>query len=958
MLRYGVALASVAAATWLRLQLVPILEDQSPFITYLIAVTFTAWYGGLGPALVSAALGAVASKYFILGQSIFDLSSKVEILRLSTYLIACISISIFSEAMRRARARAEENALFLSESRNLVSTTLASIGDGVITTNEKGHVMFMNPVAETLTGWSQKDAEGKPITDVFNIVDEQTREPVESPVVKVLREGLIAGLANHTVLIKKDGSEIPVDDSGAPIRDDQGKLIGVVMVFRDITERKRAEEGSKRLLSQIEQERKRLTRIVANVPGIVWEAWGEPDAAEQRIDFVSKHVEEMLGYSVSEWLETPNFWLSIVHPDDRERAAAEAAAIFASCVGGTSQFRWMTKDGRAIWVDAQSAVICDDQERPIGMRGVTMDITERVRSAQAQTFLAEASRVLAGSLDYETTLASVAQLAVPDLADWCMVHILEESGQIKQLARAHIDPAKVELAKRLDTRYPMDGQARLGTPSVLRSGKAEFYREVTDSFLAEVSRDEDHLKLLKEFGLKSVMIVPLIARNRTIGAITFVASESGRHYDEADLALAEDLAHRAAIAADNARLYSEANRARAQAEEANRLKDEFLATVSHELRTPLNAIVGWSHLLRMKKFDEATTAHAVETIERNAKSQARIIEDILDVSRIITGKLRLDFHMLELAPIIEAALDAVRPAAEAKGIRLRTMLNSAAGPVSGDANRLQQIVWNIVSNAVKFTPKGGVVEVRLERAGLPSEPHVEIALSDTGQGIRPDLLPFIFDRFRQGDSTSTRAHGGLGLGLAIVRHLVELHGGSVQAESPGEGRGATFRVKLPLAVIDSESGDSRRAQLLASGGLSEQNEPQLAGIHVLVVDDESDSREILKIMIEQYGAEVKTCASSVEAFESLKHLKPDVLISDIEMPGEDGYRLLERVRSLGPDHGGHVPAIALTAYARAEDRKRALSAGYQMHMVKPADPAELALIIARLAANNHKKFAR
>ena len=305
-----------------------------------------------------------------------------------------------------------------------------------------------------------------------------------------------------------------------------------------------------------------------------------------------------------------------------------------------------------------------------------------------------------------------------------------------------------------------------------------------------------------------------------------------------------------------------------------------------------------------------------------------------------------------LGAVIESALDAIRPAAEAKEIRLQNILDPRAGPISGDPNRLQQIVWNLLSNAVKFTPKGGRVVVRLERVNS----HVEIVVSDTGQGIHPDLLPFIFDRFRQGDSTTTRQHGGLGLGLAIVRHLVELHGGSVRADSPGPESGANFTVNLPLMAVYSEHRSADRAHNSDSNATAAQVAPRLSGIKVMVVDDEPDTCEVLRIIIEQYGGEVKTCASSAEALETLKHWKPDVLVSDIEMPGEDGYRLIEKIRSLAPEQGGNVPALALTAYARIDDRMRALSAGYQMHLAKPAEPLEFTAVITSLAARNSKGF--
>ena len=386
-------------------------------------------------------------------------------------------------------------------------------------------------------------------------------------------------------------------------------------------------------------------------------------------------------------------------------------------------------------------------------------------------------------------------------------------------------------------------------------------------------------------------------------------------------------------------------RARKEAEEANRIKDEFLATLSHELRTPLTAIIGWSAMLRGNKFDEATVANALETIERNAKAQAQIIEDLMDVSRIITGKLRLDVQAVELASVVAAAVDAIRPAAEAKNIRLQALLDPQAGPVSGDPSRLQQVVWNLLTNAVKFTPKGGRVQVRLERVNS----HVEVTVSDTGQGIAPEFLPHVFDRFRQADMTYTREHGGLGLGLSIVRQLVELHGGTVHAESAGTGQGATFVVQLPIMAARRQAERPERRHPTAGGGAPLECPPSLAGLRVLVVDDEADTRVLLRAMLERCGSEVMTAASAAEALELFKESRPDVLVSDIGMPGEDGYALIGSVRKLEEGRGGRVPAVALTAYARAEDRVRALRAGFQVHVPKPIEPVELVTVVASLA---------
>jgi signal transduction histidine kinase/CheY-like chemotaxis protein len=427
-------------------------------------------------------------------------------------------------------------------------------------------------------------------------------------------------------------------------------------------------------------------------------------------------------------------------------------------------------------------------------------------------------------------------------------------------------------------------------------------------------------------------------------------------FGEEDRAFMLALAQQCAQALERARLYETEQRLRAEAETANRLKDEFLATVSHELRTPLTAIVGWSSMLRTSDFDPPTTARAIETIERNALAQTQIIEDLLDVSRIITSKVRLDARPIELVVIVEAALDSVRPAATTKGITLKSEVTSGVAPaaVSGDPARLQQVMWNLLANAVKFTPAGGEVAVSVSRAGT----SVRIAVADTGQGISREFLPYVFDRFRQADGTITRTHGGLGLGLAIVRHLVELHGGTVTAESAGAGLGATFIVELPVADAVRDGGAAELQPLSASPAeIAAAVSPaaELAGLRVLIVDDEPDARLLLKTLMEQSGAKVRAAASASEALAALKDFRPDILVSDIGMPQEDGYALLRCVRALSPEEGGRIPAIALTAYAQEDDRMRALLAGFQVHVAKPINPAEFVAVIVGLAGVTSRK---
>ncbi|MEZ0267075.1 MAG: ATP-binding protein, partial [Phycisphaerae bacterium] len=418
-----------------------------------------------------------------------------------------------------------------------------------------------------------------------------------------------------------------------------------------------------------------------------------------------------------------------------------------------------------------------------------------------------------------------------------------------------------------------------------------------------------------------------------------------------------DIHDRKLAEAERNRLLDGERAARAEAERAGRMKDEFLATLSHELRTPLNAILGWAQILRADTDGTAPPAddlhQGLEVIERNARAQTRIIDDLLDMSRIIAGKVRLDVQPVALPPVIEAAVDTVRPAADAKGVRVHVALDPLAGHVSGDPGRLQQVFWNLLANSVKHTDRGGRVDVALARAGS----HLEVSVTDTGEGIAPEFLPHVFDRFRQADGSTTRRHGGLGLGLSIVRHLTELHGGTVRAWSAGAGLGATFTVSLPLTAVhaggDGQATDGKprpaRAGLSRAATMTGADGVDLTGVRVVVVDDEPDARTLVRRILEDCGAVVSTAASAREALAAVQGERPDALVSDVGMPGEDGYSLIRRVRALPAAEGGDVPAIALTAYARGEERTRALRAGFTGHIAKPVEPAELVATIAALA---------
>jgi signal transduction histidine kinase/DNA-binding response OmpR family regulator len=563
-------------------------------------------------------------------------------------------------------------------------------------------------------------------------------------------------------------------------------------------------------------------------------------------------------------------------------------------------------------------------------------LTVAQRAHERLAFLAEATRILVTSLDPSETLTRLARFLVPTLADYCIISMTVKGGISRRIAMMHADPEYMELLHSLAGRIAPDKISAVHPiMKVQETDRAVWYHDIAQ---AAETVDRCSFEAHQALGADSVILAPLTAHGRSLGVLTLGRKGSEGHRPE-DVELAEELARRAALAVANARLYSDA-------QDANRLKDEFLATVSHELRTPLTAMLGWAQMLQGGTLDEATGRRAIASIERNAKFQAHLIEDLLDISRISTGKLRLDTRPVELAQIIEASLDSVRPAADAKEIRLRRVLDRKAGLVSGDPDRLQQVVWNLLSNAIKFTPRGGLVEVALDH----KDSQVQIAVTDSGQGISAEFLPFMFDLFRQADSSITRSHGGLGLGLAIVKHLVEMHGGTVQASSRGEGQGATFAVTFPLAGVRTGDEGDHDAEIAGRNGDTDlRHGVVLTGLSVLVVDDEPETRALLLEVLSNCGAEVRAAGCAGDALQTLKHWKPDVLISDIGMPGEDGYDLIRTVRAIDSDQGGRIPAVALTAYARAEDRLRALSAGYQMHIAKPVEPAELVAVVASFA---------
>lgn len=868
-----------------------------------------------------------------------------------------------------ARREAEAQAEVIRRQHEELHVTLQSIGDAVIVTDAASRVRMLNPVAEALTGWSSADAAGTDLVQLFNIVNEHTREPVENPATRAQRDGVVVGLANHTLLIARDGTARAIDDSAAPIRLPDGTITGVVLVFRDVAERRRQE--------------------------------------------------------------------------------------------------------------------------------------------LAQQFLAEAGEVLGSSLDYEQTLAALTRLAVPRLADWCSVWVHDEGGRPRQLAVAHTDPAKVQWALQLSDRYPADFDSPRGMGQVMRSGRSELVAEITDQMVEAGARDAEHLAMIRGLGLRSLMIVPLNARGRTLGIMNFIAAESGRHYGPQDLALAEELTRRAALAVDNARLYREAQNAltqreqaarqlsllidasggltrslglsdvlaaildlshrlidadahaiwrlrgetgywevaqsaglsetylaaagqipaprqdmamepivaenveempaladrraayraegiasmmavplrlhgrvagtlvfyyrrrqqfdpvtirlgtalanlagsaistaelyereasqRRRAEEADRRKDEFLALLGHELRNPLAPIRNAVQILALQGDNPQTVAKARDMIGRQAAQMTRLVDELLDASRIARGKVQLRPERLDLAALVRTAADDHRAQLEAVGLTLAIAVPDTPIWIHGDAARLTQVLGNLLDNARKFTDRGGAVTVRLQQEG----DEAVLAVEDTGIGMTAAALPRLFEVFSQIDADIDRSKGGLGLGLAVVKGLVELHGGSVTARSDGPHRGSTFLLRLPLAGTGGTDPAHTRNAPHAKRGVQP--------LRVLVVDDNVDAAESLALLLRSDGHHVEVAHDGTAALATAPRFRPEIAFMDIGLPGGmDGYEVARRLRALPGNES--VVVIALTGFGQERDVDQTRAAGFWTHLVKPVPFATVQDLLARVAA--------
>ncbi|MEG4072188.1 PAS domain S-box protein [Microcoleus sp. Pol14C2] len=1028
-------------------------------------------------------------------------------------------------------AKCQQVEATLQKKQDFLKAILNNVQAGIVACDAEGILTVFNQAAKDFHGLPQQPVPPEQWAQYYNLYLPDGKTPMNTediPLFQALQGQNVRDV--EMMIVPQHGTARMLLATGQAIIAANGEKQGAVVVMHDITQRQQAETALREGEAQ-------LSSIFQTIPdGItILDSTGQiiaaNKAAERILRLTSSDIVER-GYNDPSWLITTVEG----HPFPEEELPFARVMQTGEPVYGI-EHGISHADGTRRILSINASPLFDAEGQIINIIAAFSDITERKQtedervqlvqeqaaravaenSQQQSAFLAQVSAVLSSSLEYEQTLQSVAKLAVPYFADWCSVDLLNDDRTIGRVAVAHSDPEKVKFGWELAQRFPRHLDDGYGIAKVMQTGQVEIGIEITDEQLVAAVPNAEYLEIIRGVGLKSCIIAPLQARGRVLGSITFVFTESDRRYRLEDIPLAEDLAQRAAIAIDNARLYNEtqqaklaaelaANRtarllavmtalsesltsaqvaqviieqgmsalgascglvavlnqdaseleiikaigyehvaefqrsfsihapyplaeavrsgqpvwletienriarypdlaqayakagskawisvplliegqavgglslsfstlpqlcesdrafvlalaqqsaqsidrarlyeseqqARAEAEAANRIKDEFLAVLSHELRTPLNPILGWTRLLRKGTLNSGKIAAALETIERNAELQVQLIEDLLDISRILQGKLSLNSTPINLKTTLTAAIETVNLAAEAKNIQIQTQLEPNVGDVLGDATRLQQVVWNLLTNAIKFTPTGGRVEVELKRI----DSYAQIQVRDTGKGIKPEFIPYVFDTFRQADSSITRTFGGLGLGLAIVRHVVELHGATVKAESLGEGQGATFTVTLPLFARSNDANSDRNDNL----SLKSQTSP-LARLCILAVDDEVDNLELVQCILEEAGATVISVSSAKDALQKLNESKPDVLIADIGMPQIDGYMLIRQVRQLSTQEGGEIPAIALTAYAGETNQKQALAAGFQRHLPKPVEPETLVETIEKL----------
>ena len=716
---------------------------------------------------------------------------------------------------------------------------------------------------------------------------------------------------------RSDGAQVWVGVLGRAIYDASDQVVGMYGVVQDITDRKRLEESLR-----TSEERLRLALETGRMG--VWD-WNIRSGDLNWSD----SLEPLHGLAPGAFGGTMEHFQELIHPDDREMANAAIRHALENCGEFYIEFRSRKQNGGINWIGGSGRVFCGDDGQPLRMVGIGLDVTQRNRTEQTAQLLADASAALAVMVDFDSTLQKISALAVPSFADWATVDLAEADGSLRRVSVSHVDPAKIQLAHEIHHRFPPDPEAPQGVWNILRTGKSEIVQEITDELLVQSVKDADMLAILRELGLRSYIGVPLTVRGKTLGVITFINSESEHRYSHLDLAVAEDLAARAAIAIENAQLYRELR-------QADRRKDEFLATLAHELRNPLAPIRNGLQVMRLSGSESSVIADTRSMMARQLNQMIRLVDDLLDVSRITRDQLDLKKNRVELATVVHSALETSRSLIDQAGHSITVTLPPTPIYLDADLTRLAQVFSNLLTNSAKYTPPGGQIWLIAEAF----DEEVAVTVRDNGLGIPAESLPKIFQMFSQVDRNIERAQGGLGIGLSLVRRLVEMHGGTVDAHSDGPGQGSEFTVRLPVPK-------STRQTATHQG-----EEPSGAAIRrrILVVDDNRDSAMSLEMLLKLMGNDTQTAHDGLAAVDAAEQFRPDVILLDIGLPELNGYDVCRRIREQPWSH--NIEIVALTGWGQEEDRRRSKEAGFDHHLVKPLDLDVLKKLLATPAGRS------
>lgn len=829
---------------------------------------------------------------------------------LAAALLFLIALAAFVYLLRRSRAALSDAAAAVALERDWFDTTIATIGDGIITTDRAGRIALLNPVAQALTGWSEQAARGLPVADVLKIVNEETRELIKDPVAKVLEKGIAVGMANHSVLVAKDGTERPIDDSATPIHDAQGNIKGIIFVFRDVTARRKAE-------STLRETSVFLKGIIASTRECI-----QTLDLQGRLLWMNPYGQHLMQIDNLELLRYQS--VSADWPGEAQAAMQDAVTRAKNRDVATFEAYYPTAKGVQKWWEVTVSPIVGARGEPIQLLVISRNITERKRAEQSARFLSDATEKLAELTDHTSTVQKVVSTIVPSIADWCAVDLLQPDGSFQRVAVAHAQPPGSVEAQKPVTNYVSRPSPLHGISKVLLTGEPTLVEEISDTTVESFAQDDEQLRMLRKLGLKSYICVPLLLRGKVLGALTFASVGFRSSYDNADLRFAQELAHHVSVAVENAKLYQ-------ALQEAGQRKDEFLATLAHELRNPLAPLRNGLEIMRNTGTTPATVEQVRGMMERQLTQMVRLVDDLLDVSRITSGKFDLRKERTTLKQLVNAALEHMRTALEADH-HFSVAIPEEEIYLNADPARLSQALTNLLDNAAKYTPSGGRILLTAQRVANT----VTIIVRDNGIGIPPGMLSKVFDMFTQADSSIEKTRGGLGVGLTLVKRLVEMHGGSVEARSAGVGQGSSFVVRLPVSA-EGEQPAVKAAQEKTAAAAGQRR--------IVVVDDNVDSATSLATILKLMGHHVHVAYDGPRALAVILEHRPQLVFLDIGLPGMSGYEVAKRVRADAALK--HIYLIALSGYGTDQDKQRSRESGFDLHVVKPLDPSELEGLISR-----------